>query len=281
MYRHGPDGHGIALQRIPEVGEHVLADEAVERLDEVEPDLGGDEEEQHGPVEPVQPRDLAAVGLQVRVRRPQPDGRRRRHLLRLVWLWHGNPRTKWWTIASRQLKKSRPGLAGTPTTWQICSCNGRLGEGREQQLVGAAGCNRRDQPKLREERRHGWKWNWTRTTHRGERRCVLMRPAAAEVNGLGVCDEMRRPPPIRSSCPAPQLGWTEQLYRVHTELQTDYTMAVHIMRVSQFFFNIFWWWNWWPTTTRAGRKRGRGFLRWIRRGEGWMLTLEWLLVASG
>nr|ACN36271.1 unknown [Zea mays] len=93
MYRHGPDGHGVALQRVPEVREHVLADEAVERLDEVEPDVGGGDEQQHGPVQPVQPRDLAPVGLQVRVRRPQADGRRRRHLLRLVC--HGGTRREW------------------------------------------------------------------------------------------------------------------------------------------------------------------------------------------
>jgi hypothetical protein len=86
-YRHGPDGDGVALQRVPEVGHHVLADEPVERLDEVEPHVDGDEKGQHDPVVQVQPRDLASVGLQVRVRGAQADERRcrrrrrRRHLL--------------------------------------------------------------------------------------------------------------------------------------------------------------------------------------------------------
>ena len=71
MYRHGPDGDGVALQGVPEVGHHVRADEPVERLDEVEPHVDGDEKGQHDPVVQVQPRDLASVGRQVRVRGPR------------------------------------------------------------------------------------------------------------------------------------------------------------------------------------------------------------------
>lgn len=86
-YRDGPDGNGVALQRVPEVGDHVLADEPVEGLDEVEPDVDGDEKGEHDPIEEVQPRDLASMGLEVRTRRAQADGRRRRRrhlLLRIV-----------------------------------------------------------------------------------------------------------------------------------------------------------------------------------------------------
>jgi len=46
-------------------------DEPVERLDEVETHVDGDEKGQHHPVDQVQPRDLASVGRQVRVRGPR------------------------------------------------------------------------------------------------------------------------------------------------------------------------------------------------------------------
>ena len=76
-------GHGVLLERVQEGVHHALADEPVEGLDEVEPDVGGGEEEQHDPIHHVQPRHLGPVGLQVRVRSTQAGGRWRRHLLSL------------------------------------------------------------------------------------------------------------------------------------------------------------------------------------------------------
>lgn len=84
-YGDGPDGDGVALERVPEADHHVFSDEPVERLDQVEAGVDGDEEGQHDPVEQVQPRDLGPVGSQVRVRGSQPNGCRRRRRRRRRW----------------------------------------------------------------------------------------------------------------------------------------------------------------------------------------------------
>jgi hypothetical protein len=82
-HRHGPDGHGVVLERVPEVGHHVFSDKPVEGLDGIERAVEGDEDGQHDPVEQVQPRDPGPVGLQVEARRSRTGGghrrQRRRH----------------------------------------------------------------------------------------------------------------------------------------------------------------------------------------------------------
>lgn len=60
-HRHGPDGDGVALQGVSEVRHHAGANEPVERLDGVEEDLDGDQQEQRQPVVGMRPRDAGAV----------------------------------------------------------------------------------------------------------------------------------------------------------------------------------------------------------------------------
>jgi hypothetical protein len=80
MYRNGPAGHGVVLHGVPEGRHHVLGHEPVEGLDQAEHAVHGDEEEEHDPVEQVQPGDLLPVGPQARVRRgSRASGRQRRH----------------------------------------------------------------------------------------------------------------------------------------------------------------------------------------------------------
>ena len=82
-HRHGPDGHGVVLERVAEARHRVFPDEPVEGLDGVERAVEGGEDGQHGPVEQVQPRDPGPVGPEVEARRSRTGGghrRRRRHL---------------------------------------------------------------------------------------------------------------------------------------------------------------------------------------------------------
>ena len=81
MYRHGPAGHGVVLHGVPEGRHHVSGDEPVEGLDQAEHAVHGDEEEEHDPVDQVQPGDLLPVSPQARVRRrgSRASGRRRQH----------------------------------------------------------------------------------------------------------------------------------------------------------------------------------------------------------
>ena len=80
MYRHGPAGHGVVLHGVPEGRHHVSGDEPVEGLDQAEHAVHGDEEEEHDPVDQVQPGDLLPVSPQAWLRRgSRASGRRRRH----------------------------------------------------------------------------------------------------------------------------------------------------------------------------------------------------------
>lgn len=54
--RNGPDGDGVAFHGVSEVRHHAGADEPVERLDDVEQHVDGDQEEQRHPVPRVRPR---------------------------------------------------------------------------------------------------------------------------------------------------------------------------------------------------------------------------------
>lgn len=88
-YRHGPARHGVALDRVPEARHHVLCDEPVERLEPAEHGVHGYKQEQHDPVEQVQPSDLLSVRRQVWAHRGRSGsrgrGRRRRHILTFTW----------------------------------------------------------------------------------------------------------------------------------------------------------------------------------------------------
>jgi hypothetical protein len=55
-HRNGPDGDGVAFHGVSEVRHHAGADEPVERLDDVEQHVDGDQEEQRHPVPRVRPR---------------------------------------------------------------------------------------------------------------------------------------------------------------------------------------------------------------------------------
>lgn len=67
-YGDGPDGDGVALHGVSEIGHHAGADEPVERLDGVEEAVDGDEEEQREPVVGVRPRHGGAMRLYRRER---------------------------------------------------------------------------------------------------------------------------------------------------------------------------------------------------------------------
>jgi hypothetical protein len=56
--RHTPDGDGVALQGVSEVRHHAGADEAVDRLDDVEQRLEGGQERERRPVPRVRLRHL-------------------------------------------------------------------------------------------------------------------------------------------------------------------------------------------------------------------------------
>lgn len=63
VHRDGPDRDGVVLERVLEVCHHVLSHVAVERRDEVQANLDGDQDDEYNPIVLVFRGDSASMGL--------------------------------------------------------------------------------------------------------------------------------------------------------------------------------------------------------------------------